>query len=103
MGQVKYRAGWTMRAAVAGLVLAALPALAGIRGPTATVNDLTINSQTFGGGGTWAVSSPTLRSPSGYLSFDATGKSREVTFRREKGPGIIWLFTDKARFERYQG
>lgn len=103
MRQAKSRAGCRVTWVLVGMAAAvALPAFAGIRGPTVTVNDLKIDGRSYGGAGAWAVSSPTLKAPSGYLSFDASGKSQQVTFRKEKGPGITWFFTEKSRFEDHE-
>ena len=86
-----------------GLAAAAtLPAYAGIRGPTRKVNALTIDGRPYGGGRSWAVDLPTLRAPSGYLAYDASGKSPKVTFRGEKGPGTSWRFVGVKYFTRYE-
>jgi len=97
--QTKCGVSW----ALAGLAVAvALPAFAGIRGPTVKVEALSIDGHEYGG--RWEISYPTLRSPSGlYLAYDASGKSPKVTFRREKGPGTEWSYAELKHFKRYEG
>src|SRR5205823_3248940 len=78
-------------------VTVALPSFAGIHGPTRHVKELTIDGRDYGGA--WQISSPTLWSWSGYLTYDASGKSPKVTFQRKKGPGTEWFFFEVAHFE----
>jgi hypothetical protein len=99
MRQVKSGLTWRVRWVLVGLaVVIALPAFAGIRGPTVKVDALSIDGHNYGV--SWEISSPTLCSSSGYLAYDASGKSPKVTFRREKGPGTEWFFFEVLHFKR---
>jgi len=89
--------GWSVKwVLVVVAVAAALPALAGIRGRTRTVNELSIDRYFHGGGGTWELTTSTLRAPHGYLAYDPTGKSPKVTFVKEKGSGTEWDYVERA-------
>jgi hypothetical protein len=91
------------RCVLIGIVaLVPLPLFAYIRGPEVRVNRLTINGNSYGSGA-WEVSSPTVKGPSGYLTYDASGKSEKVKFRMEKGPGTRWSFVETAGFKHTQG
>ena len=97
MRQTKCGVRWVL---VGLAVVIALPAFAGIRGPTRRPEALAIDGHDSGAG--WEISSPTLRSRSGYLAYDASGKSPKVTYRTEKGPGTEWLFLEVRPFESYE-
>jgi hypothetical protein len=86
-----------------GLVALGVPLFAGIRSNERKVNRLTIDGHSHGGGG-WVVSSPTLWSLDGYLTYDASGKSPKVTFSQSRGPGTNWAFVGMKTFsERNAG
>jgi len=89
---------WTLTA----MTVLALPSFAGIEGPTRKVNRLTIDGSKHGGEGSWLVSAPTLQAPSGYLAYDASGKSPQVTFREAKGNGTSWSFVETVPFSDYK-
>jgi hypothetical protein len=84
---------WTLIGLIA---LAAVPALAGIRGKTWRVNKLQIGWTTYDG--KWDFDSPTIRSKDGYLTYDVTGQSRKVTFGKERGDQTTWAFVERTPF-----
>jgi len=86
------------RCLLIGLLAAvALPGYAGIRTNKRTINSLEIDGVSQGRG--WSVSAPTLRSSSGYLSYDVSGKSPQVTFRPKSGRHARWTFVEERRYQ----
>jgi hypothetical protein len=83
--------------AIIGILVLATPLFAGIRVSESKVNRLTIDGHEEGG--SWAVSSPTLKSSRGYLAYDASARSTKVTFRWWKVRGTSWSFIDLKKFE----
>src|SRR5437899_329505 len=79
----------------------AMPSFGGILGPKRMVKELTINGDSVGEG-LWEVSSPTLVCVSGYLAYDASGKSPKVTFEPVKGAGTTWSFVERSSFEEFK-
>jgi hypothetical protein len=77
------------------LALLAVPLFAGIR-TVIERNRLEIAGFDYGSG--WEVSSPTLRSDAGYLSYDVSGKTPKVTFEAKAGPHATWEFVDVKKF-----
>jgi hypothetical protein len=88
---------------LAGLVAAVGVAqvAAGIRKNDHQVNALEINGASYGSG--VAVGAPTLHFPSGYLSYDVTGNSPDVSFDLKKGPHTTWAFVEMRGFTESSG
>jgi hypothetical protein len=85
------------RRAVIGILVLALPLLAGIRSNQTRPDRLEIDGVDYGTN--WTISSPTLCSKSGYLSYDVTGKSPKVTFQKTQGPHSTWTFVEKRLYQ----
>ena len=88
---------------LAGLVAAVAVAqvAAGIRKNDVRVNSLEIDGASYGTGVT--VSAPTLHCSSGYLSYDVSGTSPDVTFDPRKGPHTTWAFVEMRGFTENTG
>src|SRR5262245_28280489 len=80
---------------LAVLTALVVPCLAGIRVDRAP-NRLEVDGLSYGS--EWTVSSPTLRSPSGYLAYDVSGKSPKVTFDPNQGRHATWTFVEAKIF-----
>jgi hypothetical protein len=88
---------WKYVLAALLVVVAVAPLGAGVRVRKKVVTrPLGIDGVAYGS--RCAVSSPTVECSLGYLSYDASGKSPEVSFDSTKGPHTTWAFVELRPF-----